>query len=82
MARHCWGHSDAEVAANLKLWAEGEVGPLRAVGFKTLTQFSRECLHAALLALVFVLCVSPALQHSDFRFAMRLSLVCWCPLCG
>ena len=37
---HCWGHSDEEVAANLKLWAESEVGPLRAAGFKTLTQFS------------------------------------------
>jgi hypothetical protein len=37
---HCWGHTDAEVAANLKLWAEAQVSPLRALGFKTLTQFS------------------------------------------
>ena len=37
---HCWGHSDEEVAANLKVWAESEVGPLRAAGFTTLTQFS------------------------------------------
>jgi hypothetical protein len=37
---HCWGHSDAEVAANLKLWAESYVRPMRAAGFKTLSQFS------------------------------------------
>ena len=37
---HCWGNSDAEVDANLKLWAESEVGPLRAAGYKNLAQFS------------------------------------------
>ena len=37
---HCWGGSDAEVAANLKLWAEETVLPLRAVGFRNLTQFA------------------------------------------
>eukprot|EP01043_Picozoa_sp_COSAG02_P041179 COSAG02_NODE_3394_length_6814_cov_8.672971_2_plen_1115_part_00 len=37
---HCWGNSDEEVATNLKVWAESEVGPLRAAGFTTLTQFS------------------------------------------
>jgi len=37
---HCWGATDAEVAANLKLWAEGLIRPMRAAGFTELTQFS------------------------------------------
>ena len=37
---HCWGSTDAEVQANLKLWAEGLVGPMRSAGFKQLTQFA------------------------------------------
>jgi hypothetical protein len=37
---HAWGSSDAEVAANLAVWAEALVGPMRAVGFTKLTQFA------------------------------------------
>lgn len=37
---HCWGSTDAEVQANLKLWSEGLVAPMREVGFDRLTQFA------------------------------------------
>jgi hypothetical protein len=37
---HCWGHSEAEVDANLKLWAETTILPLRTVGFTKFTQFA------------------------------------------
>jgi hypothetical protein len=37
---HCWGTTDADVAANLKLWAQTIVGPLKLAGVKKLTQFA------------------------------------------
>ena len=37
---HCWGDTDADVAANLKLWADHTVGPLKLAGVKKLTQFA------------------------------------------
>ena len=37
---HCWGHTDAEVAGNLKMWAEGAVQPMRAAGYPRLAQFA------------------------------------------
>eukprot|EP01052_Picozoa_sp_SAG31_P006275 SAG31_NODE_286_length_18467_cov_41.317056_13_plen_1204_part_00 len=37
---HCWGSTDAEVGANLKLWAHGLIDPMRKAGFTNLTQFA------------------------------------------
>jgi hypothetical protein len=37
---HCWGRTDADVAQNLRMWAEGLVQPMRAAGFPKLTQFA------------------------------------------
>jgi|EP01043_Picozoa_sp_COSAG02_P016138 hypothetical protein len=37
---HCWGSTDAEVEANLKLWADGLIRPMRSAGFQQLTQFA------------------------------------------
>jgi len=37
---HCWGDDDADVAANLKLWADHTVGPLKLARVKKLTQFA------------------------------------------
>jgi hypothetical protein len=37
---HAWGRTDAEVAANVALWAEKLVGSMRAAGFTKLTQFA------------------------------------------
>ena len=37
---HCWGRTGAEAAENLRIWADGLVKPMRAVGYDMLTQFA------------------------------------------
>ena len=37
---HCWGRTHAEVADNLRLWADGLVKPMRAAGYSKLAQFA------------------------------------------
>jgi hypothetical protein len=37
---HCWGHTDAEVAASLKTYATNIIAPMKAAGFRALTGIS------------------------------------------